>query len=66
MSWFHPKDIGFAVRQKLASLGYGARLFARLFVDPDLRREDSDIRALAAEIRLLRERIEQMEKERRE
>ena len=30
MSWFHPKDIGFAVRQKLASLGYGARLFARL------------------------------------
>ena len=30
MSWFRPKDIGFAVRQKLAGLGHGARLFARL------------------------------------
>lgn len=39
-------------------------LFARLFVEPELRKEESDIRHLAAEIRLLRERIDQMEKER--
>jgi phospholipid/cholesterol/gamma-HCH transport system permease protein len=30
MSWYHPADIGFAVRTKLADLGYGARLFGRL------------------------------------
>lgn len=30
MSWYHPADIGFAVRSKLADLGYGARLFGRL------------------------------------
>ncbi|CAN5916943.1 lipid asymmetry maintenance ABC transporter permease subunit MlaE [soil metagenome] len=30
MSWWKPSDIGFAVRSKLASLGYGARLFLRL------------------------------------
>ena len=41
-------------------------LFARLFVDPELRREDSDIQKLATEIRLLRERMERMEKERHE
>ena len=30
MSWYHPADIGFSVRNKLADLGYGARLFGRL------------------------------------
>ncbi|APW43936.1 lipid asymmetry maintenance ABC transporter permease subunit MlaE [Rhodoferax saidenbachensis] len=30
MSWYHPADIGLAVRTKLADLGYGARLFGRL------------------------------------
>ena len=30
MSWYRPSDVGFAVRGKLADLGYGARLFARL------------------------------------
>lgn len=30
MSWYKPADVGFAVRSKLADLGVGARLFARL------------------------------------
>ena len=30
MSWLHPAHLGFAVRQKLADLGLGARLFLRL------------------------------------
>jgi phospholipid/cholesterol/gamma-HCH transport system permease protein len=30
MSRFHPSDIGFAVRSKLADIGYGSRLFLRL------------------------------------
>ncbi|MDZ7919018.1 lipid asymmetry maintenance ABC transporter permease subunit MlaE [Rhodoferax sp.] len=30
MSWYHPADVGLAVRSKLADLGYGARLFGRL------------------------------------
>ena len=30
MSWWKPSDIGFAVRSKLANLGYAARLFFRL------------------------------------
>ncbi len=30
MSWYHPSELGFAVREKLADLGFGARLFARL------------------------------------
>ncbi|MFY8042948.1 MAG: lipid asymmetry maintenance ABC transporter permease subunit MlaE [Rhodoferax sp.] len=30
MSWLHPADVGFAVRSKLADLGYGARLLVRL------------------------------------
>ncbi|MDB5826680.1 MAG: hypothetical protein JWQ73_900 [Variovorax sp.] len=30
MSWWKPSDVGFAVRSKLANLGYGARLFLRL------------------------------------
>ncbi|OYQ39285.1 ABC transporter permease [Rhodoferax sp. TH121] len=30
MSWYHPADVGYAVRAKLADLGYGARLFGRL------------------------------------
>ncbi len=33
-------------------------LFARLFVAPDLKREDADIAALTAEVRALRERLE--------
>ena len=36
-------------------------LFARLFMEPDLKKEDADISKLAMEIRLLRERIEKME-----
>ena len=39
-------------------------LFARIFMGPDLKKEDADIAALAMEIRLLRERIEKMENER--
>ncbi len=40
MRWWHPADIGFAVRGKLADLGMGARLFARLVLlaGPALRR----------------------------
>jgi phospholipid/cholesterol/gamma-HCH transport system permease protein len=30
MNWYKPADLGFAVRRKLADLGYGARLFYRL------------------------------------
>jgi phospholipid/cholesterol/gamma-HCH transport system permease protein len=30
MSWYHPKEIGFAVRRHLDATGYAARLFARL------------------------------------
>jgi phospholipid/cholesterol/gamma-HCH transport system permease protein len=30
MSWYHPSDVGFAVRSKLADLGHAARLLARL------------------------------------
>jgi phospholipid/cholesterol/gamma-HCH transport system permease protein len=30
MSWFHPSEVGFAVRAKMADLGFGARLFLRL------------------------------------
>lgn len=30
MSWYKPSDVGFAVRHKLADIGMGARLFARL------------------------------------
>ena len=41
-------------------------LFARLFVESEFRKEESDIRHLATEIRLLRERIDSMERERRE
>jgi phospholipid/cholesterol/gamma-HCH transport system permease protein len=32
MSWFSPRDIGFAVRSKLADLGYAARLLMRLLM----------------------------------
>lgn len=40
MRWWHPGDIGFAVRSKFAAYGYSARLFARLFalVGPTFRR----------------------------
>lgn len=30
MTWFKPADVGYAVRSKLADMGHGARLFARL------------------------------------
>jgi phospholipid/cholesterol/gamma-HCH transport system permease protein len=30
MSWLNPSDLGFAVRNKLANIGHGARLFWRL------------------------------------
>ncbi len=30
MSWYRPSDVGFATRNLLADLGYGARLFLRL------------------------------------
>ena len=30
MSWYRPSDVGFAVRQQLADIGLGARLFFRL------------------------------------
>ena len=30
MKWLHPAELGYATRRKLADLGYGARLFARL------------------------------------
>jgi len=32
MSWWKPSDIGFAVRSKLADLGYGGRLFLQLML----------------------------------
>lgn len=32
MRWWHPADVGFAVRAKLADLGLGARLFVRLLL----------------------------------
>jgi phospholipid/cholesterol/gamma-HCH transport system permease protein len=40
MSWLNPADVGFATRRKLAGLGHGARLFARLvaLIAPTLRR----------------------------
>lgn len=41
-------------------------LFARLFVESEFQKEESDIRHLATEIRLLRERIDNMEKARQE
>lgn len=41
-------------------------LFARLFVDPELKKEESDIRLLAEEIRLLREKLEQYQPSDRE
>ncbi len=30
MSWYRPKDIGFAVRKQMDAMGFAARLFARL------------------------------------
>ena len=30
MSWYHPSELGFSVRKKLADFGFGARLFMRL------------------------------------
>jgi len=37
-------------------------LFARLLVEPDFKREETGVAELAQEVRLLRERLEQMEK----
>lgn len=37
-------------------------LFARIFLEPDIQKEDTDISALAREVRLLREKLESMEK----
>ena len=37
-------------------------LFARLLVEPELKKEETDIRKLAEEIRLLREEIEKLER----
>lgn len=45
----------------VALFGVLTGLFARLFVQPELKKEDADIAALAQEIRLLRERLERME-----
>lgn len=46
MSWYHPADVGFAVRQKLANVGMAARLFVQLvrlggavFMRPGLLRD---------------------------
>lgn len=41
----------------VALFGVLTGLFARLFVEPELKREDADIAALAAEVRLLRQRL---------
>lgn len=30
MSWWHPSDVGYAVRRKLGDMGYAARMFMRL------------------------------------
>lgn len=40
MSWWRPSDVGFAVRSKLADIGFGARLLWRLvaLAGPTLRR----------------------------
>ena len=40
MSWWHPSDVGYAVRRKLADMGYAARLFLRLLqlAGPTFRR----------------------------
>lgn len=39
-------------------------LFARLFIDTELKKEEFDIEKLAGEIRLLREQVERIERER--
>ena len=40
MSWYRPRDVGYFTRCKLADIGYGARLFLRLFAQfgPSFRR----------------------------
>jgi phospholipid/cholesterol/gamma-HCH transport system permease protein len=40
MSWWHPSDVGYAVRSKLDDMGYAARLFLRLvqLAGPSFRR----------------------------
>jgi len=38
-------------------------LFARLFVGPELKREDANIEALTAEVRLLRERFDEVQQQ---
>ena len=34
MTWYKPADVGFATRQKLGNLGYGARLLRPVFARP--------------------------------
>ena len=36
-------------------------LFARLLVEPELKKEESDIRMLAEEVRLLRQQLDQVQ-----
>lgn len=48
----------------VALFGVLTGLFARVFMEPDLKKEDADIARLTAEIGLLRERIDRMEAER--
>jgi len=40
MSWYRPADVGFAIRSKMAEIGYAARLFFKLMVSfvPTFRR----------------------------
>lgn len=45
----------------ISLFGIFTGLFAKMFIEPDMKREDSDIKLLAQEVRLLRERIESME-----
>lgn len=45
MSWYHPRNIGFAVRGKLADIGFAARLFIRLVLHlPGVLRRPSLLR----------------------
>jgi voltage-gated potassium channel len=45
----------------ISLFGIFTGLFAKLFIEPDVKREDSDIKILIDEVRYLRERIELME-----
>ena len=45
----------------ISLFGVFTGIFARLFIEPEVRREDTSIQVLVEEVRLLRARIEQME-----